>query len=77
MFYVDLQAAGGFVLDNAIPVLQSTLPVLAEFPVDVAQLPPTRAITDHLFGLMRRAGLPEAFLVLAVQELLTHLLPPS
>lgn len=52
LFYVDLQAAAGFVLDNVVPLVQSLLPAPEEVPIDIAQFPTSKAVTKHLFGVL-------------------------
>lgn len=48
--YFDGARLAGFVLDNAVPLLQSLLPAEAAMAVDVAAFPPTPAVTRHLFA---------------------------
>ena len=55
LFYVDMKSAAGFLLDNATPILQSLVPTAEEVPIDVALLPPSEAITKHLFGMLGAA----------------------
>ena len=59
--YVDMKRAASFVLDNAMPLLQSVIPSEIPLPnemggmtisLDMAALPMSETITKHLFGVL-------------------------
>ena len=52
LFYVDIEGAVGFVMDNGVPFLQSLVPSDPSVPLDVGAFPTTDCVTKHLFGMM-------------------------
>ena len=54
LMYVDVKALAGFVLDNAVPFIQSVVPDDLGIPVDIkwGMFPATSTITRHLEGVM-------------------------
>ncbi len=49
--YIDVRSAAEFILDTAIPVLQSSVRQ-QDVPVDMTLLPRSQVVTRHLFGFL-------------------------
>jgi len=47
-----MEGFAGFMLDNAIPAIQSFIPIPPDFPLELAAFPTSETVTQHMFGMM-------------------------